>query len=550
MKRERTTITLNGARGVLIAFAVGAAAGLFGGLFAHHNEPTRPSAWIVALLSVSTGLAVALVACVLLLIDKARAKRRPPSWLETATESPAFIGTQIGTGLMSQLVADDPSATQPTPLGDEDMTFRAVFEEIQRLADSKAGWTSGILTLVVTVVIFSALAMSQGGWAPLAMLVGVLFLHELGHLAAMRLFGYRNLRMFFIPLFGAAVTGRHYNIAGWKKAVVALMGPLPGILLGAGLVVVAWFCRSLMLVDAALLLVLVNAFNLLPLLPLDGGRMMETVLFSRHPLLDTVIRALTAGLLMLSWFIGLKVLAVVGLFMLFALPTTYRMGQVVRRLRKSGFDATSGDAVTIPVHAARAIHQEIQQVFPSPLNQKTSARLTLSAFEALNARPPRVLASFMLIGAQGLTLFVALAAAVVLVPGQMILRPTQAIQHNPQDADAFVSRARAYRLFTRYEDAVSDYTRAIDLGVCNAETLYGRGDAYHNLGRQQEAIRDLTRAIELDPKNALAFRSRGAAYAALDKKSQAQADLRKALDLQPMLRYSIQRISERYGLEP
>ena len=35
----------------------------------------------------------------------------------------------------------------------------------------------------------------------------------------MRLFRYSNVKMFFIPLLGAAVSGRHYNVPGWKKVV-------------------------------------------------------------------------------------------------------------------------------------------------------------------------------------------------------------------------------------------------------------------------------------------------------------------------------------------
>ena len=38
--------------------------------------------------------------------------------------------------------------------------------------------------------------------------------------------------MFFIPLFGAAVSGKSINISNAKKAIVSLAGPLPGIILG------------------------------------------------------------------------------------------------------------------------------------------------------------------------------------------------------------------------------------------------------------------------------------------------------------------------------
>ena len=68
-----------------------------------------------------------------------------------------------------------------------------------------------------------------------AALIPILLFHEFGHYVAMRVFGYQDLRMFFIPLFGAAVSGRHYNVPGWKKAIVSLAGPVPGIGLGVAL---------------------------------------------------------------------------------------------------------------------------------------------------------------------------------------------------------------------------------------------------------------------------------------------------------------------------
>src|SRR5262245_13311298 len=65
-------------------------------------------------------------------------------------------------------------------------------------------------------------------------LLGVLLFHEGGHALGMRLFKFRDVRMFFIPLFGAAVSGRARGAAAWKEALVSLLGPLPGILAGFG----------------------------------------------------------------------------------------------------------------------------------------------------------------------------------------------------------------------------------------------------------------------------------------------------------------------------
>ena len=82
------------------------------------------------------------------------------------------------------------------------------------------------------------------------------------------------------PLFGAAVSGKHYNVQGWKKTLVALMGPLPGIVLGAGLGIAGLMLRKPILGDIAMPMLVLNGFNLLPLMPFDGGWVL-----ARDPLL-------------------------------------------------------------------------------------------------------------------------------------------------------------------------------------------------------------------------------------------------------------------------
>ena len=67
--------------------------------------------------------------------------------------------------------------------------------------DVKAGVL--ILTLAASLALWGNLF----DWGFAAILVGVLLIHEAGHAIAMRAFGYREISMFFIPFFGAAVTG-------------------------------------------------------------------------------------------------------------------------------------------------------------------------------------------------------------------------------------------------------------------------------------------------------------------------------------------------------
>src|SRR5262245_10303645 len=92
-------------------------------------------------------------------------------------------------------------------------------------------------TSLLFIALFSFFVLSQldglKSLPRIATLVGVLLFHEGGHWAAMRVFGYRDVRVFFIPFLGAATSGRARGVAGWKEAVVSLMGPVPGIIAGA-----------------------------------------------------------------------------------------------------------------------------------------------------------------------------------------------------------------------------------------------------------------------------------------------------------------------------
>ncbi len=132
----------------------------------------------------------------------------------------------------------------------------------------------------------------------IAVLLGVLILHELGHFFAMRAFGYRDTGIFFLPFFGAATTGRKRDASVTQEVVVLLMGPLPGLLLGLGGIMAHLQGLHLpggpVATKAAWMLIVINYFNLLPLLPFDGGKIVQRLLFSRFPWLDVAFMALGA----------------------------------------------------------------------------------------------------------------------------------------------------------------------------------------------------------------------------------------------------------------
>jgi tetratricopeptide (TPR) repeat protein/serine/threonine protein kinase len=110
---------------------------------------------------------------------------------------------------------------------------------------------------------------------------------------------------------------------------------------------------------------------------------------------------------------------------------------------------------------------------------------------------------------------------------------TGCILKRPDHAQAYYCRANAYSKLRRNEDAVADYSRAIELDPKDARFWYNRGVAYHRLRQMDKALGDFSRAIELHPKEARAWSHRGLAYHALGQPGNAIADYSKAIELDP-----------------
>src|SRR5262249_55689379 len=64
------------------------------------------------------------------------------------------------------------------------------------------------------------------------------------------------------------------------------------------------------------------------------------------------------------------------------------------------------------------------------------------------------------------------------------------------------ARARTHARLFRWEKAIADYTRAIELMPDNASLWFERGRCYGHLGQWQKAAPDYTRAVELRPGDA------------------------------------------------
>jgi len=286
-----------------------------------------------------------------------------------------------------------------------------VLAELERLQSKaqKPNWWTTILVLGATLVVFAALGAARWDWEFTLLIIPVLLLHEAGHWLAMRIFRYRNLRMFFIPLFGAAVTGQNWNVPGWKKALVSLAGPLPGLVLGMALAIAGWALKVPVLGGLAALLLFINWFNLLPILPLDGGHVLQATLFCRNRWLDFGFRIAAVLFLLLLSAIGVaKVFMYIAIVFAVGLPVAFKLSKVTDRLRRQALPAPPPDEDRIPQETAQAIITALKTEFPKGVNNKTLASYALNVFETLNAKPPSVPATLGLLALH--------AGALVIVP--------------------------------------------------------------------------------------------------------------------------------------
>ena len=109
-------------------------------------------------------------------------------------------------------------------------------------------------------------------------LVAMLFIHEMGHIIALRFKGFETNGPVFIPFLGAAIFAPKFDDRD-TEAFVGYGGPLLGTI-AALMCFAAWYVTgqtSEILLLVSYVGVFLNLFNLIPVSPLDGGRITQAV---------------------------------------------------------------------------------------------------------------------------------------------------------------------------------------------------------------------------------------------------------------------------------
>lgn len=193
---------------------------------------------------------------------------------------------------------------------------------------------------LVSVLLFMAVGAYFFEWHFALILLVVITAHEAGHYLAMRAFGYRNVTMLALPLVGGVTVGHEDSPRALHRAWMSLAGPLPGIIVGW--ILVFWFLASGTPVDfseqsfawqLALTALVLNYLNVLPVLPLDGGHIVQAILPARWYGLRILflVGSCLLGLVAAAVF-GFIGLGIVIAFQLFQIPRLLESRRALARL--------------------------------------------------------------------------------------------------------------------------------------------------------------------------------------------------------------------------
>jgi Zn-dependent protease len=105
--------------------------------------------------------------------------------------------------------------------------------------------------------------------------VGLILVHELGHYAAARQRGLDVGLPMFIPFIGAWIVLKDHPVNAETEAYIAFAGPFIGTLGAFAVYFLARHQDSDMLMALAYAGFMINLFNLIPISPLDGGRITQ-----------------------------------------------------------------------------------------------------------------------------------------------------------------------------------------------------------------------------------------------------------------------------------
>ncbi|WP_072396319.1 site-2 protease family protein [Hyphomicrobium sp. CS1GBMeth3] len=166
-------------------------------------------------------------------------------------------------------------------------------------------------------------------WIFAAILLLLLIVHEAGHALAMRWVGLPVQGIYFIPFLGGVAVAAAPHRSEGERGFVALMGPGLSLLSTGAFLVTAYATGEQLFLHLAFASAVLNGLNLAPVLPLDGGHVLDSALSASDPEFVAIINMLALMIgIGASVYLGWYVLTVL---LLLTAPVLVHSGKAKRR---------------------------------------------------------------------------------------------------------------------------------------------------------------------------------------------------------------------------
>jgi tetratricopeptide (TPR) repeat protein len=357
---------------------------------------------------------------------------------------------------------------------------------------------------------------------------------------------------------GALATGYKENASLSEKVWISLAGPLPGLIVGIAIAIV-FPADSSWLKDASVMLIVLNLFNLIPIYPLDGGQVVDLLIFSRRPYLAVIFQSF--GVLLLG-LIGLiqPLMMIFAALIALSIPRNFQLAKLRYDFKHDFPDLPTDDRESLVRTVFHYLSRRKYRYLTPPLKTWLVDSLLDNQRQDRSNRYTR----------WGLTIFYVMSLIGTFVIGASAIFPTigsflvrgmvqkhsqdqidhanRQLQKNPKDASAYVQRSWGYFLSRQYSAALIDVDRAILLDPNNSTAYTHRSIIRKQMGDLAGAktdqqhyqklmwtsqLKHFDRIIQQKPDDVSAYVERGKVKKMLNDKLGAASDHQMALKLTP-----------------
>lgn len=169
-----------------------------------------------------------------------------------------------------------------------------------------------VFLLMLTVLLF----LMQDSIVIISSMFGVIFIHEIGHFIGMKLFKFKDNKIFYFPLLSSFVKQKDNTISQKKHLITLLFGPLPGIIIGTLLLNQFFSTQNELLLNISTLFLAINIFSLAPLDPLDGGKIIQSLFFPSNQNIKMYFVLISSVIMIgIGFYFDLYILMIFGFLM-------------------------------------------------------------------------------------------------------------------------------------------------------------------------------------------------------------------------------------------